>query len=158
MMNARAVIIVLGLMLSSSPASVADAPSVAVQTIAAKRGSVAETVTAYGTAAPVVEGSTTLSLPNDGRVLQLAVAPGQMVQPGQRLLDFGFLAATFSAYQRALTALNLARTQRQHTAALVEQRLATRDQLAQAEKAVADAQTTLDAMRQEGRDKPGQTT
>jgi membrane fusion protein, multidrug efflux system len=152
-MKARGVIIGLSLLLSSSPDCVADTPSVAVQTIAAKRGSLADTVTAYGTAAPVVEGSTTLSLPTDGRVLQLAVAPGQLVQPGQRLLDFGFLAATTSAYQQALTALNLARSQRQHTAALLAQQLATRDQLAQAEKAVADAQTILDAMRQEGRDK-----
>ena len=113
MMKPGAVIIGLGLLLSSSQTFAADTPSAAVQTIAAKRGSLAETVTAYGTAAPVVDGSTTLSLPSDGRVLQLAVAPGQMVQPGQRLLDFGFLAATISAYQQALTALNLARSQRQ---------------------------------------------
>jgi RND family efflux transporter MFP subunit len=156
MMKPGAVIIGLVLLLSSSPAFATDSPSVAVQTIAAKRGSLAETVTAYGTAAPAVDGSTTLSLPSDGRVLQLAVAPGQMVQSGQRLLDFGFLAATISAYQQAMTALNLARSQRQHTAALLAQQLATRDQLAQAEKAVADAQITLDAMRQEGRDKPVQ--
>jgi membrane fusion protein (multidrug efflux system) len=156
MMKPGAVIVGLALLLSSSPACAADAPSVAVQTIAAKRASLADTITAYGTAAPVIDGSTTLSLPSDGRVLQLAVAPGQMVQPGQRLLDFAFLAATISAYQQALTALNLARSQRQHTAALLAQQLATRDQLAQAEKAVADAQITLDAMRQEGRDKPVQ--
>jgi RND family efflux transporter MFP subunit len=156
MMKPGAVIIGLVLLLSLSPAFATDSPSVAVQTAAAKRGSLAETVTAYGTAAPAVDGSTTLSLPSDGRVLQLAVAPGQMVQQGQRLLDFGFLAATISAYQQALTALNLARSQRQHTAALLAQQLATRDQLAQAEKAVADAQITLDAMRQEGRDKPVQ--
>jgi membrane fusion protein, multidrug efflux system len=39
---------------------------------------------------------------------------------------------------------------------LLAQQLATRDQLAQAEKAVTDAQTTLEAIRQEGRDKPVQ--
>jgi membrane fusion protein (multidrug efflux system) len=155
-MKPPALIVSLGLLVSSLWPAGADTSSVAVQTIVAKRGSLPETVTAYGTAVPAVEGSTTLSLPNDGRVLQIAVAPGQMVQPGQRLLDFGFLVATISAYQQALTALNLARSQRQHTAALLAQQLATRDQLAQADKSVADSKNTLEAMRQEGRDKSGQ--
>jgi membrane fusion protein (multidrug efflux system) len=156
MIKPSMIVITVGLLLSPLAAPAADSPSVLVQTAAAKRGLLPDTVTAYGTAAPAVDGSTTISLPSDGRVLQLSVTPGQTVQPGQRLLDFGSSAATISTFQQALTALNLARSQRQHTAALLAQQLATRDQLGQAEKAVADAQSTLDAIRQEGRDKPMQ--
>ena len=89
MIKPSMIVIALGFLLSPSPASAADPPSVLVQTASAKRGSLPDTVTAYGTATAAIDGSTTLSLPSDGRVLQLTVTPGQTVQLGQRLLDFG---------------------------------------------------------------------
>ncbi len=135
----------------------ADAPSVLVQTIAPKKGVLADTIVAYGTAAAAADGSLTLSIPSDGRVMAIAVTPGEAVQAGARLLDFAASATAVSAYQQAKTALALARQQRQHTAQLLSQQLATRDQLAQAEKAVIDATAALSALQQQGSNRPLQS-
>jgi RND family efflux transporter MFP subunit len=90
-------------------------------------------------------------------VLAIAVTPGETVRGGDRLLDFGASAAAISAFQQAVSALTAARQQRNHAAQLLGQQLATRDQLAQADKAVADAQATLDALQREGSDRARQT-
>ena len=125
----------------------------AVQTVAPRAGVVPDLVTAYGSAAPALDGGMTLSLQQDGRVLAIAVTPGETVHAGERLLDFGASAAAVATYQQAVSALTAARQQRAHTAQLLGQQLATRDQLAQADKAVADAQSTLDALHREGADR-----
>ncbi len=129
----------------------------AVETVAPRAGVAPDLVTAYGTATPALDGGMTLSLQQDGRVLAIAVTPGETVRAGERLLDFGASAAAVSTYQQAVSALTAARQQRAHTAQLLGQQLATRDQLAQADKAVADAQSTLDALHREGADRPSQT-
>ncbi len=132
-------------------------PSVLVETQPARRGSVPNVVIAYGTVGPAVGGGMTLSLQQDGRVLAIAVTPGEQVRQGERLMDFGASAAASSTYQQAVSALALARTQRTHAAQLLSQQLATRDQLAQADKAVADAQAAVDALRREGAGQAEQT-
>jgi membrane fusion protein (multidrug efflux system) len=139
------------------PAFADEAASVAVQTEAPRQGAVPELVTAYGSAAPALDGGMTLSLQQEGRVLALAVTPGEAVQAGERLLDFSASAAAMSNYQQAVSALTAARQQRTHVAQLLQQQFATRDQLAQADKAVADAQAVLDALQREGADRPSQT-
>jgi RND family efflux transporter MFP subunit len=140
------------LALSAAPPSRADAPppSVLVQSVTPTRGSLPLLVDAYGTAAPALDGGMTLSVQQDGRVTAIAVTPGEVVHEGQRLLEFGASATASSAYQQAVSALSLARTQRGHVLQLLSQKLATRDQLAQADKAMSDAQATLDALHREG--------
>lgn len=143
--------------LQAVPVLAEDPASVAVQTEAPQEGAVRDLVTAYGSAAPALDGGMTLSLQQDGRVLSIAVTPGETVHAGQRLLDFGASAAAVSTYQQAVSALTVAKQQRGHTAQLLAQQLATRDQLAQADKAVADAQATLDALDRDGANRPSRT-
>jgi membrane fusion protein, multidrug efflux system len=147
--------LILALLTGSALAD--EAASVAVETVAPRGGVAPDLVTAYGTAAPALDGGMTLSLQQDGRVLAIAVTPGEAVRAGERLLDFGASAAAVSTYQQAVSALTAARQQRAHTAQLLGQQLATRDQLAQADKVVADAQSTFDALHREGADRPSQT-
>jgi membrane fusion protein (multidrug efflux system) len=142
---------------SVSPTFAEDAASVAVQTQLPRQGTVPDLLTAYGSAAPAFDGGMTLSFQQEGRVLAIAVTPGETVRAGVRLLDFVASAAAISAYEQAVSALTTARQQRAHTAQLLTQQLATRDQLAQADKAVADAQATLDAMKREGADQSQRT-
>jgi membrane fusion protein (multidrug efflux system) len=151
--------IALGLIaiLAAMPALADDPPSVAVQTEKPRAGVVPELLVAYGSAAPALDGGMTLSFQQDGRVLAIHVTPGETVRNGDRLLEFGASAAAVSAYQQAVSGLTAARQQRSHAAQLLGQQLATRDQLAQADKAVADAQATLDALQREGSDRPLQT-
>jgi RND family efflux transporter MFP subunit len=151
--------IAMGLMaiLIAMPALADDPPSVAVQTEKPHAGVVPDLLIAYGSAAPALDGGMTLSFQQDGRVLAIHVTPGETVRSGDRLLEFGASAAAVSAYQQAVSGLTAARQQRNHAAQLLGQQLATRDQLAQTDKAVADAQATLDALQREGSDRPLQT-
>jgi membrane fusion protein, multidrug efflux system len=148
-MNARLLAPLL-LLLLPIPAIADEAGSVQVIAIPPKAGSVPDIVTAYGSAAPALDGGMTLSLQQDGRVDAIAVTPGEAVGTGERLMNFSASAAASSIFQQAVSALALAKTQRLHTAGLLSQQLATRDQLAQADKAVSDAQATLDALQRDG--------
>ncbi len=126
-------------------------PSVLVTTEAPRQGSLPRTLTAYGIvqAAPG-GGSETLSLLRAGQVSRVMVAPGGAVRHGQPLLAVSAEPAALAAYHQAVAALTLAKSNRDHMAQLLAARLATRDQLAQADKAVTDAQTALDALNRAG--------
>ncbi len=128
----------------------AETASVLVSTIMPHRGSVPETVTAYGTATPGPGTTTTLSLPRAGRVQDLSAEAGVPVRAGDKLLTFGASPASVQAYDQAVAALGLAQKEQTHTVQLLSQQLATRSQLAQADKAVADAEAALAAQRREG--------
>lgn len=138
------------LLLAAPLLGAADAPTVLVQTQAPQQGELPDRLAAFGTATPAIDGGMTLSLPQEGRVLRIAVTPGERVAKGSKLIEFGASAAVSSSYQQAVSGLALARTQRANTAQLLSQQLATRDQLAQADKALADARSTLEALRREG--------
>ena len=131
-----------------------DAPdvpgSVAVSTVPARQGSLPRLVVAYGTAVAAPDAAVTLSLQLEGRIDGLRAIAGQVVRAGEALLEFAVSAGATSTYQQAVSALGVARAQRQHTRLLLGEQLATRDQVAQADKAVGDAQSALDALRQEG--------
>jgi RND family efflux transporter MFP subunit len=147
---------VLAASITIAPAFADDTASVAVQVEQPHQGTVPDLVTAYGSAMPALNGGMTLSFQQEGRVLALDVTPGETVRAGTPLLEFGASATAVSAYQQAISGLAAARQEREHIAALLTQQLATRDQLAQADKVVADAQATLDAFRREGADRSHQ--
>ncbi len=125
-------------------------PSVLVTTAAAHQGSLPRTLTAYGSVQAAPGSSETLSLLRAGQVTRVMVAVGQKVQQGQPLLTLSADPAALATYRQAVTALALARGERDRMAQMLAQRLATRDQLAQAEKAVADAQSNLDLLNRSG--------
>lgn len=134
-----------------------ESGSVLVQTQPPHRGEIADTLTAYGSAVPATAGGMTLSVPAEGRVMRIAVTPGEAVRAGQLLMEFHLSAAATSAHDQAVSALALAREQQAHTARLLAGQLATRDQKTQADKAVSDAQAALDALEHETGGKPQQT-
>lgn len=136
---------------TTSGVSGTPAPSVLVITETPHQGSLPRTLTAYGTvqAAPG-GGSQTLSVLRTGQVTEVLVAPGHAVHRGQKLLVISAGPAALAAYKQAVDAVKLATSTRTHTAQLLAQHLATKDQLAQADKAAADAQSTLNALNQGG--------
>jgi membrane fusion protein (multidrug efflux system) len=126
-----------------------ESGSVLVQTQPPRRGSLPQRIFAYGAATPATNGGMTLSVQADGRVMAIHVTAGEAVRAGQTLLEFHLAPAASSAYQQAASALELARQQQTRTARLLSQQLATRDQLAQADKAVSDARAALAALEAE---------
>lgn len=125
------------------------AVSAAVSTVPLRQGSLPALVSAYGTAGPAADAAQVVSVQAAGRVTQWAVTPGASVKRGQRLLGFELAPAAVAAMQQAQSALSVAQAARAHTAELFAQQLATRDQLALAEKAQGDAQSNLDALLQQ---------
>lgn len=125
-------------------------PSVLVTVVQPARGRLPNLVTVYGSAGPALNGSQTISVPQPGQVTRLAITPGSAVRKGQPLIVFTVDPTTLGAYRQAVNALSVAQKQRATTAQLLSQQLATRDQLTQADKAVSDAASALDGLRQAG--------
>lgn len=132
-------------------------PTVLVSGIAPTRGTLPQTVTAYGSVAPVPTGMRTFSEAQPGQITRLLVVPGAAVRRGQPLATFATAPASRSLYRQAIDALTAARKQRASTAQLLAQQLATRDQFVQAEKAESDAQIALAALQADGAGKAEQT-
>jgi RND family efflux transporter MFP subunit len=125
-------------------------PEAAVTTVAPRQGSATRWLTAYGSAMPAANGTETLSVNQPGQITRYYVTQGASVRAGQPIVAFATAPAALSGYEAAVTTLATARRQRDTTARLLTQQLATTDQLAQAEKAVADAKAALAAQQRDG--------
>ena len=133
------------------------APSALVTVQAPRRSTVPDVVEAYGSAAPALNATSTLSVQQPGQVVEIDVTPGGAVRAGQPLVRFVAAPSATAAYDQAVSTLDAAQVQRAHAADLLAQQLGTRDQLAAADKAVADARSSLAAMEREGAGR-GETT
>ncbi len=149
--------VILALLIAAVSASAAEETSVLVETMMPQRGSLPDEIVAFGTATPALDGSMTVSLQSQGRVTRFLVTAGEAISAGQPLLDFAVSQSAIGNYQQAVTALAAAKTDRARLAQLRAQQLATKDQVTQADKAIADAQTTLQTLTRSGADKPDLT-
>jgi membrane fusion protein (multidrug efflux system) len=131
--------------------------TVLITAVKPERGSVPQTVVAYGTAATAPGRTVNISLSRSGQILEVHVLQGQAVHKGDKLVDFGVDASVMAGWDQAVATLTLAKEQRSHTAQLLAQQLATRTALAEADKAVADAQGAMEVLRREGGGKPSES-
>ncbi|WP_130617295.1 efflux RND transporter periplasmic adaptor subunit [Dyella amyloliquefaciens] len=137
---------------SSGEAPEETAVSAAVTTVPVHQGSLPELVVAYGTAGPSADAAHVMNVQAAGHVAKWDVTAGLPVKRGQPLLTFALAPSSVAAYQQALSAQKVAAEARAHTNELFAQQLATRDQKEQADKALQDAQSNLDALvQQQGR-------
>jgi biotin carboxyl carrier protein len=141
----------LNALLGLAPGVAAEEGSVLVTTMAPRRGSLHHHLRDGRSA---LNGSMTISLQSQGRVLQFDVTPGEAVKAGQPLLEFGVSESALGSDRQAETALQTAEVERARIAQLLRQQLATKDQLTQADKAIADAETTLDTLKKSGSGQP----
>ncbi|HYL88580.1 MAG TPA: efflux RND transporter periplasmic adaptor subunit [Burkholderiales bacterium] len=135
-------------------ARAAEAPVALVETAPLKRLALADTVSGYGTVAPQTRSVTTVSLPRPGRIATLFVAAGQVVKKGEPLLEFATGADATRGFEQARQAVEFARGEKSRIEQLVTQQLATRSQLAAAEKSLADAEAALQAQERIGAGRP----
>jgi RND family efflux transporter MFP subunit len=161
-MNRLPLLALLPLLLTST-AFAADAPaaedaaSVLVATITPAQGKLDQPVTAYGIVQAAPGGSLAVASLHAAQVLRLRVVAGQVVAKGEPLLDLGADPAASLAFAQAQSDLKLAQGEYKRTQQLLAERLATNSQLAQAEKAVSDAEATVAARLREGGAKPVET-
>lgn len=146
----RCEFILLSCLLTISPVCAADAPSVAVQTVAIKQQMMTDTISGYGVVSPDTRSLQNINLPRAGQVVSLQVNAGQVVKKGTPLLQFATGKDAVLSYQQAVVAVRFAASEVRRIEQLVSQQLATQSQLATAKKSLADAQAALQAQKQMG--------
>lgn len=120
-------------------------PSAVIRQVTPVRGHFDDIVVAYGQGAAGSGGTRALTLPIDATLTRVGVAVGQHVHAGQVLASFVPSKAAAAARVAARSAVALARAQRERTVRLLADHLATNDQLAQADKALHDAEAAFAA-------------
>lgn len=125
-------------------------PSVAVGTIRVQRGEIGQAVHAYGVVSTFAGNVESISLPYPVRVEQVRVQPGQRVTRGTPLVVVEADATAVSTAQQAKSALALATGELDRTKALFDQALATRSQIATAQKTLTDAQQAYAQQTKQG--------
>jgi membrane fusion protein (multidrug efflux system) len=146
---ALTIAVVTGLLMPALSAAclAADSnPSVLVQVTKVNSGSLPKVITVFGTVVASAGMQQSITSHVAAVVQEIEVKPGQKVTRGTALLRLGPTPDTAAAYTKAVSAVSNARDLVQHTQELLNQHLATRQQLADAEKALTDAQASLNAL------------
>lgn len=136
-----------------SPGADNTAPSALVQVAPVARHSLKETVTAFGRVQPDPDQASSITLKRAGRVSRLWVRLGQRVTAGQALLQLDTAPDARMQYQQATAAANFAHSDLERVRRLFKEQLATRAQVAAAQRSLRDAETRLHAQRKVGNDR-----
>ena len=127
--------------------------SALVSTLPVQHKSLAENITAYGTVQPDPAEVHSVAMPHEGIVAKVFVRAGQAVKTGEPIVAIENSAGATAQYEQAKAALDYARQDLDRTQSLLKDQLATREQVAQAEKALGTAQSEFDRMVKLGSDK-----
>lgn len=152
-MNYRVILCLACLALAAARVAAApanDQPSVLVRLTHLTRGKLPRTVVTYGRAQAAPSASRTVMAPASVSVGAVYVRRGEEVRKGARLIDLLPSPGTAATYTQALTARRVAQQLLVRTRRMFTQRLATAQQLADAEKAAADASANLKALQAQG--------
>jgi RND family efflux transporter MFP subunit len=133
-----------------SEGATANNATVFVQQTALRKGTLPQTVSAYGTVQADASARSTVMAPVAARVGAVYVHLGQEVASGAPLLQLVPTPPTMTAYAQAESALKVASDALTRTQQLLDQHLATRQQLADAQKAESDARAALAALKTQG--------
>ncbi|MHB1542036.1 MAG: efflux RND transporter periplasmic adaptor subunit [Steroidobacteraceae bacterium] len=125
-------------------------PSVLVTLAQLKEGALPHQVIAYGTVGPSSASRKTIMAPVSAVVDTVYVRLGEAVSRGAPLVRLAPSPQTAAAYAQARSAMIVARHLLASTRKLVAEHLATAQQLADAEKSLADARSQLRAFQSLG--------
>jgi len=126
-----------------------EAP-VPVEVAKIERKTIAEPVTAYGSVVAQPARLQVVSAAFETRVRHILVAPGQVVQKGEPLVEVDPSAAAELQLRQAVNASDAANRDLQQTQSRFNMKLATNQDLGASQKAANDAQLQLQSLRQAG--------
>ncbi|MCC7411514.1 MAG: efflux RND transporter periplasmic adaptor subunit [Gammaproteobacteria bacterium] len=126
------------------------APTTLVSTVPVVRHVMYETIVVYGRVQPDPDQLTSITVPRAGIVTRLWVRLGQRVGAGDALLELDTAPTARMDYQQASAAVEFARNDLARLRTLLEDQLATRDQVASAERSLSDAEAAFEAQRKLG--------
>ncbi len=135
---------------SRAAAAESGGPSVLVQITPIRRGSLPRTVVAYGSVQASPSGHISVVSPLAATVAGLDVRVGEEVGRGAPLVRLAPSPETAAAYAQARVGLPAAADAVTRARQLLAEQLATRQQLADAEKAESDARAALAALVAQG--------
>lgn len=121
-----------------------------VQTAPVQVQDVDETLHVYGKVSFDDAWLQNISLAYAGQIIRLPVLAGEPVSKGQLLAEIVVDPAAAAAYQQALSAVRFAQSEQARISRLLRDQLATKSQLAAAEKSLADSQSQLQQLKQQG--------
>ena len=156
---AAAVVIVAFLLLRHAGAGKADAepePVASVTVAAVRDGSLSDIVTAPGVIQAAAGASVTIASPKAAVVTRVSVGLGQAVRAGEPLITLADAPPAQLAYRQAVDAATFAQNDLVRVRRMLDEHLATNDQLSAAEKTLADAKAALEAQRAQGAGRPAQ--
>ncbi|MGA9851802.1 MAG: efflux RND transporter periplasmic adaptor subunit [Gammaproteobacteria bacterium] len=136
-------------MLPVQAAEADSQPSVLVQTAVIAERTVAMTVQSFGTIEPGPRHLKEIVAARASEV-ELNVLAGAQVKRGDALVTLSATPESAMLYTQAKSQADYARSSLERTRSLFKEKLATRDQLAAAEKTLSDAEANLTAQQQMG--------
>jgi RND family efflux transporter MFP subunit len=125
-------------------------PTASVTTAPIRSEALQDITTAYGVVQPDPAGTSTVAAPRAVIVVRLLVRAGQSVGAGAPLVEVTSAPASELSYKQATDAASFAQVDLARVQRLFDARLAAADQLTAAKKALADAQSSLAAQKQQG--------
>lgn len=136
-------IILISLAAFSNPAFSGGGPVAAVRTTTLKTGELASTITGYGIVSTDPRNTTAINFPYAAQITRLLITPGEVVRKGALLAEVAISPTDAQGFAEARSNLDFARSELARTETMAAQQLATRSQLDQARKNVADAERSL---------------
>lgn len=127
-----------------------EKPVVAVQTVPLRKGTITETIKAYGSVIAEAGDVRAMSVPFESRVVRVPVAPGQPVAPGADLIEVEASPDALIALQEAKNALEGATGDLKQAEQRFDDHLATNQELSQAKQALQSAQLKLKSLTDRG--------
>jgi RND family efflux transporter MFP subunit len=124
-----------------------------VQTQPLRQYDLTDRLSCYGTITVDPEKVISLNFPRAGQITRLLVRTGEMVKKGMVILEFETSPLDSVGYEQAQLSVDFARQELSRLKNLAADKLATRSQVAQAQKALSDAEASLKAQKQLGTDK-----
>jgi RND family efflux transporter MFP subunit len=120
--------------------------SAAVEVAKVSKGDIEQTISTYGTVEFAADRQRTLAFVRSGQVISVAVVAGQMVKKGDVLLSLGGVPANSPEVQHANIQVEFATRELVRVRRLIDEKLATNQELQQAEQQLAAAETALRAL------------
>jgi membrane fusion protein, multidrug efflux system len=125
-------------------------PVAQVETAAVEHKSISQTLTAYGGVVAAPGKTHFIAVSFESRVKHVLVSAGQVVNKGDALLELEGTAASLLQLQQAESTDEEAHKELEQTKRRFDMKLATNQELNQAQKAAADADLLLNSLRQQG--------
>ncbi|MGH7874694.1 MAG: efflux RND transporter periplasmic adaptor subunit [Candidatus Binatia bacterium] len=131
-----------------------QAPIASVQVDRITQGTLAKEITVYGTIVPAAGALQTITVPYESRVQRILVAEGQQVSRGDPLLEIAPSWETRLQTRQARNDYETAQKGLQFMQQRLDLKLATNDQLLQAQQTLEQAQAKMESTRGRGSETP----